>query len=348
MATGIIQAFQQTGRKVPPIADAGATPGALAYWNQNKDKYKGVALGQPPAQMAEAAFNVALGLFAGRGVTMTDILQTPIMITDDEPQRMGRSELEAHDADRVRAGAGRGVPRPGLPRSVLRQAGQLGRRPSRIVMATSEEPSLPAAAQATAGPGEVVLAVDGLAKAFGRTQALRECSFSARAGDVHAVVGENGSGKSTLVKILAGVQRPDSGTMEIAGRRFDGVRSPRVTLDAGVVPVFQEVLVVGPQTVLENVWMGVDGLFRRRVAEDVKRERGRGRARPSSPARPSALDAPVETLPLSMRQVCGIARALVRDPRILILDESTSALDVATRDRLFADRAPAHGQRPER
>jgi ABC-type sugar transport system ATPase subunit len=202
-------------------------------------------------------------------------------------------------------------------------------------MATSEEPSLPAAAQATAGQGEVVLAVDGLAKAFGRTQALRECTFSARAGEVHAVVGENGSGKSTLVKILAGVQRPDSGTMEIAGRRFDGVRSPRVTLDAGVVPVFQEVLVVGPQTVLENVWMGVDGLFRRRVPEDVKRERAAAVLAELTGEAPP-LDAPVESLPLSMRQVCGIARALVRDPRILILDESTSALDVATRDRLFA------------
>ena len=186
-----------------------------------------------------------------------------------------------------------------------------------------------------AGAGEVVLAVNGLAKAFGRTQALRECTFEARAGDVHAVVGENGSGKSTLVKILAGVQRPDSGTMEIAGRRLDHVKSPRVTLDAGVVPVFQEVLVVGPQTVLENVWMGVDGLFRRKVAEDVKRERAAAVLAELTGEAPP-LDAPVETLPLSMRQVCGIARALVRDPRILILDESTSALDVATRDRLFA------------
>ena len=202
-------------------------------------------------------------------------------------------------------------------------------------MATSKDPSLPAAAQATAGQGEVVLAVDGLAKAFGRTQALRECSFSARSGDVHAVIGENGSGKSTLVKILAGVQRPDSGTLEIAGRSYDGVRSPRVTLDAGVVPVFQEVLVVGPQTVLENVWMGVDGLLRRRVSEDVKRERAATVLAELTGEAPP-LDAPVETLPLSMRQVCGIARALVRDPRILILDESTSALDVATRDRLFA------------
>jgi ribose transport system substrate-binding protein len=83
MATGIIQAFQQTGRKVPPIADAGATPGALAYWNEHKGDYKGVALGQPPAQMAEAAFNIASGLLTGRGVTMTDILQTPIIITDE-------------------------------------------------------------------------------------------------------------------------------------------------------------------------------------------------------------------------------------------------------------------------
>jgi ribose transport system substrate-binding protein len=83
MATGMIQAFQQTGRKVPPIADSGATPGALAYWNENKDKYKGVALGLPPGQLAEATWNLALGLFAGRGVKMTDILQEPLIITND-------------------------------------------------------------------------------------------------------------------------------------------------------------------------------------------------------------------------------------------------------------------------
>jgi ribose transport system substrate-binding protein len=82
MATGIIQAFQQTGRKVPPVADAGATPGALAYWNEHKTDYQGVAQGQPPGQLAEAVWNVALGLFAGRGVKMTDILQPPIIITD--------------------------------------------------------------------------------------------------------------------------------------------------------------------------------------------------------------------------------------------------------------------------
>lgn len=83
MATGIIQAFQQTGRKVPPIADSGASPGALAYWNANKDSYQGVALGIAPGQFADAMWNIALGLFDGRGVKMTDILQKPLMITND-------------------------------------------------------------------------------------------------------------------------------------------------------------------------------------------------------------------------------------------------------------------------
>jgi ABC-type sugar transport system ATPase subunit len=183
--------------------------------------------------------------------------------------------------------------------------------------------------------GQPTLVVHGLAKAFGQTQALRDCSFSLAAGEVHAIVGENGSGKSTLVKILAGVHRPDRGELEIGGERIRGFGSPPAALRAGVVPVFQEVLVVGPQTLLENVWIGIDGLLRRRVPERVKRERTAAILQELLGEVPP-LDAPVETLPLSVRQVGGIARALVRDPRILILDESTSALDVATRDRLFA------------
>jgi ribose transport system substrate-binding protein len=83
MATGIIQAFQQTGRKVPPIADSGATPGALAFWSQNKDKYEGVAVGLPPAQLADAMWNIALGLFDGRGMKVTDVLQKALLITNE-------------------------------------------------------------------------------------------------------------------------------------------------------------------------------------------------------------------------------------------------------------------------
>src|SRR6202453_4341610 len=202
---------------------------------------------------------------------------------------------------------------------------------------TSRQPPMPAGAdQPIASRGEVVLAVAGLAKAFGQTQALRDCSFDVRAGEVHAVVGENGSGKSTLVKILGGVHRPDRGTLSVDGRQLQGRHTPRSMIEAGVVPVFQEVLVVGPQTVLENVCLGVDGLFRRRVPDGVKREQSEAVLLALLGDQAPLLDAPVESLPLSVRQVCGIARAIVRDPQILILDESTSALDVATRDRLFS------------
>jgi ABC-type sugar transport system ATPase subunit len=179
----------------------------------------------------------------------------------------------------------------------------------------------------------VALRVDGLAKSFGATQAIRSASLELRAGEVQCIVGENGSGKSTLVKVLSGVHRPDAGTLEIDGRKI-ALRSPRAAADAGVATVFQEVLVVEPRSVLENVWVGRDAVFRSRTADDVKRQRA-GAVLDELLDRPVELDEPVETLALSDRQACCIARALVREPRVLILDESTSALDVATRDRLF-------------
>jgi ABC-type sugar transport system ATPase subunit len=179
------------------------------------------------------------------------------------------------------------------------------------------------------------LRVQDVAKAFGATQALRSCSFELRQGEIHALVGENGSGKSTLVKILAGVHRPDDGTIQVGGLTMTGLRNPRAALDAGVATVFQEVLVVGAQSVLDNVWLGADGVFRERVPKDVKRRRAAEVLTELLGTEPE-LDAPVETLSLSDRQACGIARALVREPRVLVLDEATSALDIATRDRLFA------------
>ncbi|WP_329321267.1 sugar ABC transporter ATP-binding protein [Streptomyces sp. NBC_01262] len=181
---------------------------------------------------------------------------------------------------------------------------------------------------------QVTLEVTGLAKSFGATRALRSCSLRLLAGEVHALMGENGSGKSTLVKILTGVHAPDTGGFQVGGRtvRFGG---PAAAIDAGVMAVYQEVLVVGPRSVLENVWLGADGVFRRKVAEADKRARAAA-VLGELLERVPGLDTPVEQLSLSDRQACGIARALVREPKVLILDEATSALDVATRDRLFA------------
>jgi ABC-type sugar transport system ATPase subunit len=181
---------------------------------------------------------------------------------------------------------------------------------------------------------DVLVRVEHLAKAFGATQALKDCSFELRAGEVHALVGENGSGKSTLVKVLSGVHVPDSGRVEIAGAEAQ-LRNPKAAQEHGIVTVFQEVLVAEARSVLDNVWLGADDTWRARIPTREKRRRAKD-ALDELLGRPVDLSAAMEELSLSDRQSCCIVRALLRRPRILILDEATSALDVATRDRLFA------------
>jgi ABC-type sugar transport system ATPase subunit len=192
-----------------------------------------------------------------------------------------------------------------------------------------------------AAAGSVALRVTGLAKAFGPTVALRSCSAEFLAGEVHAIMGENGSGKSTLVKILTGVHRADAGSVEIGGSgggplaAVGPLRSPAAAIRTGIMAVFQEVLVVGSRSVLENAWLGSDGVFGQRLSEADKRARA-AEVFAELLGEDVDLDAPAGALPLSQRQACAITRTLLRSPRVLILDEATSALDVATRDRLFA------------
>ena len=83
MAGGVIQAFQQQGRDVPTVGDVGGTPGALAYWRDNKDSYKGVASGKGPSALTTAIWNITLRMLAGGGLEVTDLAQPPQMITAD-------------------------------------------------------------------------------------------------------------------------------------------------------------------------------------------------------------------------------------------------------------------------
>src|SRR3954452_1963877 len=127
--------------------------------------------------------------------------------------------------------------------------------------------------EAPAPSAAVALRTVDLAKAFGATQALRRCLFELRAGEVHCIVGENGSGKSTLVKILSGVHAPDAGSIELRGTPAAALSSPRKAAAAGLATVFQEVLVVEPRSVLDNVWMGTDGVLVTKVPAAERRRR---------------------------------------------------------------------------
>src|SRR6187402_2084866 len=113
-------------------------------------------------------------------------------------------------------------------------------------------------------------------KSFGAVQALRGVSFRVESGETHAVVGENGAGKSTLLKILAGITRPDAGTVKLADRVFDHA-SPREALAGGIGMVFQERLAFPNLSVAANIFAGReitragwrldDGVMRARTRE---------------------------------------------------------------------------------
>jgi ABC-type sugar transport system ATPase subunit len=168
---------------------------------------------------------------------------------------------------------------------------------------------------------------------YGRTVALRDLQFEVIPGEIRGLIGENGSGKSTLVKLLSGVMPPTSGSITWAGSSVT-FRSPRAAQRAGVVTVFQETLIASESSVRDNVFLGQDGVLRHGATAAAERERAMKFFDDLGLSR-SVLDGPVVQLSLAQRQVLTIIRALTRDWRLLILDESTSALDLETRDRLF-------------
>ncbi|MGH7058591.1 MAG: ATP-binding cassette domain-containing protein, partial [Acetobacteraceae bacterium] len=148
---------------------------------------------------------------------------------------------------------------------------------------------------------------------------------------MHAVVGENGSGKSTLAKLLAGVLTPDSGSVRVNG---EPPGSPRAARQRGIAVVFQEILVAEGASVLDNLYIGHDGLFSAKLSRREKRARAEQLLN-RLVGTTVALDARIEELPLNMRQWVVIARALLGAPRLVVFDESTAALDRPSVERFF-------------
>ncbi len=168
-------------------------------------------------------------------------------------------------------------------------------------------------------------------KAFGPTVALGGCSLKAYAGEVHAIIGGNGSGKSTLAKVISGVLIPDSGQVSILGGT---ATSPYEARKLGIANVFQEVLVADGCSVLDNLYLGADGLFGLAVNREDRLAEA-GLMLRELLGFDLDLNAPVGDLPLSVKQWVTIARGLLSNPRVLILDESSAALDFDATERLF-------------
>ncbi|MDQ2762653.1 MAG: ATP-binding cassette domain-containing protein, partial [Pseudomonadota bacterium] len=175
-------------------------------------------------------------------------------------------------------------------------------------------------------PGaELAIEVREIRKTYGATVALDGASFAVRSGAVHALLGENGAGKSTTVKLLTGLVRPDAGEIRIFGEACQ-IRTPREAHRLGIQTAFQEMTQIRDLTVVENMLLLYEpisalGRIRRREADRLVTEHLEQLGLSGIDPRREMRD-----LDLSARQKVEIARAVMRRPRILLLDEPTSTL----------------------
>ena len=191
----------------------------------------------------------------------------------------------------------------------------------------------PVASQNASADG-VALRMQGISKRFGPVQALRDVSFLARAGVVHALVGENGAGKSTLMKIVAGVYQPDSGSIEIHGRR-QTLAYPAQAIEAGVSMIYQELDLAEHLTVAENIFLGAEP--KGPLPWTISHQEMAAQTRRLAEQYEFDLDpaARVEDLATGDCQIVEILKALRRKASIIVMDEPTSSLSERETVRLF-------------
>ncbi|HOU15678.1 MAG TPA: sugar ABC transporter ATP-binding protein [Anaerolineae bacterium] len=179
-----------------------------------------------------------------------------------------------------------------------------------------------------------ILIMQGISKAFPGVQALDDVDFSLQKGEIHCLVGENGAGKSTLIKVLTGVDRPDTGQILLGGKEIHP-RSPQHSQTLGISTVYQEVNLCTNLSVAENILIGREprkfgridwpamnaqaaNLLKRLLDVDID------------------VTQPLNTYTVAIQQMVAIARALdIASTQILILDEPTSSLDANETQQLF-------------
>ena len=174
--------------------------------------------------------------------------------------------------------------------------------------------------------GDLVLSMRGISKNFGAVSALTDIDFDVYAGEVVALVGDNGAGKSTLVKALAGVHQPTAGTINFCGETVT-LSDPSAALNLGIATVFQDLALCENLDVVANIFLGRE-LNVLRLDEVSMEVRAWTLLNQLSARIPSVRDV-VASLSGGQRQTVAIARSLLLEPKLILLDEPTAALGVA-------------------
>ncbi|WP_371483978.1 ATP-binding cassette domain-containing protein [Kitasatospora sp. NBC_00315] len=173
---------------------------------------------------------------------------------------------------------------------------------------------------------EPVLALRGVSKRFGAVQALTDVELEVRPGEVVALVGDNGAGKSTLVKTIAGVNQPDGGVIEWEGRQV-AIHRPQEAQSLGIATVYQDLALCDNLDVVGNLFLGRE-MRHFTILDEVGMEKRSRELLSTLSIRIPSVRIPIASLSGGQRQTVAIARALVGDPKVVILDEPTAALGV--------------------
>jgi D-xylose transport system ATP-binding protein len=172
-----------------------------------------------------------------------------------------------------------------------------------------------------------VLALEGVSKSFGPVRALDDVDLELRAGEVVALVGDNGAGKSTLVKAIAGINPPDEGSVRFEGEEVS-INHPTDAVHLGIATVYQDLALCDNLDVVENLFLGREEVTATRALNETDMEQQSHALLDQLAVTITDVRAEVGTMSGGQRQQVAIARSLLGEPKVVLLDEPTAALGV--------------------